>query len=72
MLRKRLFYQVYLTIVASLILVVLSAGLLWRFSAEHNPPQRAFELAGRLAVAALPPKDAPVSRQRRALVVARL
>jgi signal transduction histidine kinase len=67
MLRKRLFYQVYLTIVASLILVVLSAGALWRFSNEHNQAQHAFELAGQLAVAALPPADAPAERQRQTL-----
>lgn len=67
MLMKRLFYQVYLTIVASLILVVLSAGALWRFSAEHNQAERAFELAGQLAVAALPPAEASAARQRQAL-----
>ena len=68
MLRKRLFYQVYLTIVASLILVVLTAGAFWRYSTEHNRPRHAFELAGKLAMAALPPKNASLSHQRRVLM----
>ncbi|MEJ2227896.1 MAG: ATP-binding protein [Alphaproteobacteria bacterium] len=67
MLRKRLFYQVYLTIVGSLILVVLAAGALWRFSTDHNQPRQAIEFAGKLAMAALPPENAPLSRQRRVL-----
>jgi signal transduction histidine kinase len=64
---RRLFHQVYLTIVVSLILVVLAAGALWRITAEHPEVRQAFELAGDMAAAALPPADAPAATQRRAL-----
>ena len=34
---RRLYLQIYLTIVASLILVVLTAGILWHFTANVPP-----------------------------------
>ena len=64
---RRLFHQVYLTIVASLILVVLAAGALWRFSSEHPQARQAFELAGELAAGVLPPANASIASQRQAL-----
>ena len=64
---RRLFQQVYLTIVVSLILVVLAAGAAWRFGAEHPQVRQAFELAGDMAAAALPPAEAPVAAQQWAL-----
>ena len=44
---RRLYLQVYLTIVASLVLVVLTAGLLWHFIAGVPPFDQPFEVAGR-------------------------
>ncbi len=64
---RRLFQQVYLTIVVSLILVVLAAGAVWRFAAEHPQVRQAFELAGDMAAAALPPAEAPIAAQQWAL-----
>jgi signal transduction histidine kinase len=64
---RRLYKQIYLTIIASLLLVVLLGGLLWRF-APHNPPGRqGFELVGELVAPALPPADADGATQQRFL-----
>jgi len=64
---KRLYLQVYLTVVASLILVVLAAGAMWRFTVEAGPASQAFDLAGEVAGAALPAADAPREVQQQAL-----
>lgn len=63
---KRLYFQIYLTIAASLVLVVLVLGALWRF-ADDPPPRQMFALAGELAVAAIPPPEAPRQEQQRAI-----
>jgi two-component system, OmpR family, sensor histidine kinase RstB len=64
---KRLYQKIYLTIVASLVLVVLVAGAVWRFGAETSPANYAFEVAGELAAASLPPADAPRLAQQQAI-----
>jgi signal transduction histidine kinase len=64
---KRLYLQVYLTVVASLLLVVLAAGAMWRLTLEVGPVSQAFEMAGEVAAAALPAADAPRVVQQQAL-----
>jgi len=64
---KRLYLQVYLTVVASLLLVVLAAGAMWRLTLEAGPASQAFEMAGEVAAAALPAADAPREVQQQAL-----
>lgn len=65
---RRLYLKIYLTIIASLVLVVLVAGGLWRFgSGGPSPAAQAFEMAAELASSALPPADAPRSVQQRAV-----
>jgi signal transduction histidine kinase len=64
---KRLYLQVYLTVVASLLLVVVAAGAMWRFSVEAGPASQAFEMAGEVAAATLPAADAPREVQQEAL-----
>jgi signal transduction histidine kinase len=64
---KRLYLQVYLTVVACLLLVVLAAGAMWRYAADAGPASQAFEMAGEVAAAALPPADAPREVQQQAL-----
>ena len=64
---KRLYLQVYFTVVASLLLVVLAAGAMWRFAVETGPASQAFEMAGEVAAAALPAADAPREVQQQAL-----
>jgi len=64
---KRLYLQFYLTIVASLILVVVTAAILFRLVAELTPAEHAFEMAGEIAAAAIPPADAPRGAQQQAI-----
>jgi len=64
---KRLYHQIYLTIIASLLLVVLAAGILWRFAPNVSPAQQAFEMAGELAASVLPPADTGTRAQQQAI-----
>jgi signal transduction histidine kinase len=65
---RRLYLKIYLTIIASLVLVVLVAGGLWRFGSSGTSPMvQAFEMASELASSALPPAESPQPIQQRAL-----
>ena len=64
---KRLYLQFYLTIVASLVLVVVTAAVLFRLVVETTPAEHAFEMAGEIAAAAIPPADAPREIQQQAI-----
>src|SRR5260370_9664177 len=58
---RRLYLQVYLTIVASLVLVVLTAGLLWHFFAGFGPFGHQFEGAGEVIAALVPAANPPAA-----------
>src|SRR5215472_12844115 len=58
---RRLYLQVYLTIVASLVLVVLTAGLLWHFFAGFGPFGQQFEVAGEVIAELVPAANAPAA-----------
>ena len=62
---RRLYQKIYLTIVASLVLVVLVAGAVWRLGAENTPAAQAFELAGELIAVALPAGERAAARNSR-------
>ena len=64
---KRLYVQIYVTVIASLFLVVLAAGAMWRFAGEFGPLAQGMEMAGEVAAAVLPPADAPRNVQQQAL-----
>ncbi|HEY2134746.1 MAG TPA: HAMP domain-containing sensor histidine kinase [Xanthobacteraceae bacterium] len=64
---KRLYQKIYLTIVASLLLVVLVAGAVWHLGADRMPVAQAFEMAGELAASALPRADASAAAQKAAI-----
>ena len=64
---RRLYHQLYLTIIASLIMVVLAAGALWRFAPRDTPADQAFEIAGELLAAYLAPADAGSEAQQQAI-----
>jgi hypothetical protein len=59
---RRLYLQVYLTIVGSLVLVVLTAGLLWHFVAGVPPFGQPFEIAGEVVAELVPAPDAPLAQ----------
>lgn len=64
--KKRLFLQVYLTILAVLAVVILGAGAAWRF-AERERAEHVIEEATEFLVQRLPPATAPREAQQRAV-----
>lgn len=64
---RRLYQKIYLVFLASLIAVVAISGLSWRIRQANLPHDEVLELAGRLALAALPSPDAPRQAQQRAV-----
>jgi two-component system, OmpR family, sensor histidine kinase RstB len=64
---RRLYLQVYLTIVGSLVLVVLTAGLIWHFIAGVPPFGQQFEVAGEIIAEFVPAVNAPPQVQQQAL-----
>jgi two-component system, OmpR family, sensor histidine kinase RstB len=61
---RRLYLQVYLTIVASLVLVVLASGLFWHLMSGVPPFDQQFELAGEVLAEIVPPANAPAQDQQ--------
>ncbi len=64
---RRLYLKIYVTIIASLVLVVLTTSMLWRFTAMISPASQAFEMAGELAAAAIAPQDTQLETQRQTI-----
>jgi len=64
---RRLYLQFYLTILASLLMVVLVASALWRFAPTEAPSDRAFEMAGVLVADQLAPIAADANAQQHAI-----
>ncbi len=65
---RRLYQKIYLVFLASLVAVVVAiSGLAWRIGQANLPHKEALELAGELAVAALPSPAAPQPEQQRAV-----
>ncbi len=64
---RRLYLQLYLTIVGSLILVVLTAGIVWHFTSNVPPFGQPVEIAGEIAAGLVPPKSAPLEQQQEAI-----
>ncbi|HVG52452.1 MAG TPA: HAMP domain-containing sensor histidine kinase [Xanthobacteraceae bacterium] len=61
---RRLYQKIYLTIIAALLLVVLIAGAFWRLGASNAPVDAAFDMVGEMAMAVLPPANAPRQAQQ--------
>jgi signal transduction histidine kinase len=64
---RRLYLRIYFAVLASVIVLALAAGFLWRQLSERGPEGRAFEVASTLAQNALPPPQAPRIAQQAAL-----
>ena len=67
MLRRRLYLQIYLTIIASLVTVAVLSGLLWPVFGGNQFFREALDIGSRLAYLSLPPADAPRNLQRQAV-----
>ena len=61
---RRLYMQIYFTIIASLVIVVVLSSLLWVFVGRDRMNRDVFDIVGRLAYLSLPAADAPADRQR--------
>ena len=64
---RRLYLQIYLTIVVILVIATLAIGLMGRFAFDEARFDDMITVAGELAVNALPPPDAPRARQQEAI-----
>jgi two-component system, OmpR family, sensor histidine kinase RstB len=64
---RRLYLQVYMTIVASLVLVVLTAGLTWHLMAGVPPFGQPFEVAREVIAELVPPTEAPPQVQQQVI-----
>ncbi len=64
---RRLFHKIYLTIIATLLVVAVVAGAGWHLGPDGSPAMQAFELAGKIAAAALPPAGATPEVQQDSL-----
>lgn len=67
MLRRRLYLQIYFTIIVSLVIVVASSALLWGLFGRDNFNRDVFDAVGRLAYLSLPAADAPQPLQAAAV-----
>jgi signal transduction histidine kinase len=63
---KRLYLQIYLTVLASLVAFAIAAGFLWWIYIDQFAPRHPMEVIGE-AANSLPEANAPVERQREAL-----
>jgi len=64
---RRLYFQIYLGVVASLAALVLLAGLFWHFEGDKSPPNQVFEIVRDVILMALPPPDAEPAKQQEVL-----
>ena len=64
---QRLYFRIYVAVLASLLVFALAAGALWRTVASTAPPWQGFEIAAQLAQNALPPAGASKAEQQAAL-----
>ena len=64
---RRLYFQIYLGVVASLAALVMLAGLFWHFEGDKSPPNQVFETVRDVILMALPPPDAEPAKQQEVL-----
>jgi signal transduction histidine kinase len=64
---NRLYRQIYVTIIASLCLVVVFAVILWQLAPNPGPARPTFEMAGELVAALIPPADSSQATQQEAI-----
>ncbi len=64
---RRLFFQIYLTIIACLVMVVIFSGVFWNIYGRNHIERDVDEIIGRLVESSLPPATAPRREQMRAV-----
>ena len=65
--KKRLFLQIYVTMIASLVLVVILSGLMWNFFGSEQFSRGPIRTVGQIAQLVLPPAEAPLDDQVKAV-----
>ncbi|MEZ5810592.1 MAG: ATP-binding protein [Rhizobiaceae bacterium] len=68
MLKRRLYLQIYATIIGSIILVAVLSGLLWNLFGRDHFNREVFEITSELAMQTLPVASAPEAAQREAVI----
>ncbi len=61
---KHLYQKIYLTIIGSLLLLVLLAALLWKFTSDNSYMKHTYEIASNLASELLPPKTDTIENHK--------
>jgi len=64
---KKLYFQIYLGVVASIALLVVVAGAFFHFQGERSPQNQIFQTVRDVIVMALPAADAPAAQQQAVL-----
>lgn len=64
MLKRRLFLQIYATIIVALVTVVVISAVLWNVFGRDHLNQNVFDVSGRLVQMVLPPAGTPIAGQR--------
>lgn len=64
---RKLYFQIYLGVVASLVLLVLLVAAFWHFQGKNSPQNQIFQTVRDVIVMALPPADAPREQQQEVL-----
>lgn len=64
---RRLYLQIYFTVVASLVVIVVLAGVMWSLFGRETINRDVFDVAGRLAYLTLPPAEAAADLQQAAV-----
>ena len=67
MLRRRLYLQIYLTIIASLVTVVILSAVMWNVFGRDQVERPFGDIAARFLALTLPQADAPGAEQRRGI-----
>ncbi|MGI9364675.1 MAG: sensor histidine kinase [Rhizobiaceae bacterium] len=67
MIKRRLYLQIYFTIITSLLLVVVVGGIVFALFAKDSFDDEVFDITAYLAWEALPPATAPIAEQKDAL-----
>jgi len=65
--KRRLYLQIYFTIIASLVMVVILSGLLWSVFGREQFSRDMVDMVGQLSSLTLPPANAPLDDQIKAV-----
>ncbi len=68
MLRRRLYLQIYATIIGSIVMLAVTLGILWNVFGRDHFDRQVFRITSELASITLPEASAPETMQREAII----